>query len=135
METTTQPDVSAAATSSRPQCVLLVEDDAMLRRCIARMLEHHGRRVWCAGDGIEALEIFRERAGEIDVVILDISMPRSDGPTTLAKLRTIDPCVPVIFSSGQLDDRLDTSVAAGVQGVLPKPYTSKQMLEVLRSFQ
>jgi len=122
--------IDPVVSSARPQCVLLVEDDPMLRRCVTRMLEHLGRRVLCACDGVEALEIFRARSGEIDVVILDLSMPRIDGPAALARLRALDPRVPVILSSGYLD-ALD--IADDVQGVLPKPYTSKQMLELLQA--
>ena len=127
-------DPGVSSERARPQGVLLVEDDPLLRRCVTRMLEHLGRRVLCACDGVEALEIFSARSGEIDVVILDLSMPRIDGPAALARLRALDPQVPVILSSGYLDDGLDAlDIAGDVQGVLPKPYTVKQMLEVLQA--
>ena len=127
-------DPGVSSERARPQGVLLVEDDPLLRRCVTRMLEHLGRRVLCACDGVEALEIFSARSGEIDVVILDLSMPRIDGPAALARLRALDPRVPVILSSGHLDSRLEAlDIAGDVQGVLPKPYTTKQMLEVLQA--
>ncbi len=119
---------------SRPQTVLLVEDDVALRRCIARVLEHHGRHVMCAGDGVEAIDVFREHRSEIDVVILDLSMPRSDGPAALTRLRSLDPGVPVIISSGYLATHIEALMVVGsIQGFLAKPYTTKQMLDLLQT--
>lgn len=132
MDDVTPVAPDSAVVHARPQSVLLVEDDALLRRCISRLLELHGRRVVCASDGVEAVDIFRARADEIDVVILDLSMPRGDGLSAFAQLRRLDPKVPVIISSGCIDSQFDAVQSVGdVQGVLPKPYTSKQMLEVL----
>lgn len=135
MDTVIHTDADPPVVRSRPQTVLLVEDDAALRRCISRVLEHHGRHVLCAADGVEAIDVFREHQDEVDVVILDLSMPRSDGPAALARLRSLDPDVPVIISSGYLDTHIEALMIVGsIQGVLAKPYTTKQMLELLQSF-
>ena len=80
--------------------VLLVEDDAMVREMAAAMLKHLGFAVIEAKDGVEAVEMFRQRQNEIHFVISDLTMPRMDGWETLTALRKIKPGLPVIIASG-----------------------------------
>lgn len=131
------PDVPATSpppsrpTSEVASTVLLVEDDEALRRSVTRMLEHLGYRVWIAGDGVEAVDVFRRHAPEIDVVLLDVGMPRQGGARTFDEMRAIDPEVKVLLSSGYHGDHLEPILRAGVHGFLPKPYTLQQLVDAL----
>lgn len=122
-----QPVVDAART------ILLVEDDEALRRSVTRMLEHLGYRVWVAADGVEAVEVFRRHAPEVDVVLLDVGMPRQGGARTFDEMRLIDPNVKVLLSSGYHGDHLEPLLRAGVHGFLPKPYTLQQLVDALKT--
>jgi CheY-like chemotaxis protein len=113
--------------------ILVVEDDDVLRRSVTRMLEHLGQRVVAVADGVEAVEVFRRRGSQIDLVLLDVSMPRQSGAQTFAALRKLAPGVKVLLSSGYHEDHVEPALRAGAQGFLPKPYTLAQLLAALRA--
>jgi two-component system, cell cycle sensor histidine kinase and response regulator CckA len=130
------PESSAVAPHVAPspdKTILLVEDDEALRRSVTRMLEHLGHRVWVAADGVEAVEVFRRRHAEVDVVLLDVGMPRQGGARTFDEMQAIDPDVKVLLSSGYHGDHLEPLLRAGVHGFLPKPYTLQQLIDALRA--
>src|SRR6185295_7068594 len=81
--------------------VLLVEDDEMLRRMLARALAETGVQVLLAGNGEEALSQVRERPS-IDLAVTDISMPVMNGFEFAQALRTLDPSIPILFMTGAL---------------------------------
>lgn len=103
--------MSAVATRAR---VLLVEDDAALRRAIGRMLERMGHQVIEAEDGARAIELSAK--DHFDVVLTDIMMPGVDGIAVLRAVRERDLDVPVLLMTGAPD--LDTAVAAIALGAL-----------------
>ena len=80
--------------------VLLVDDEEVVRRLGRASLERRGYQVFLANHGKEAIEIFQSRPRDIDVVILDMTMPVMGGEESLGHLRTIRPDVPVIVCSG-----------------------------------
>src|SRR4029079_17331286 len=80
--------------------VLIVDDEEPIRSFARRALERAGYRVLDASDGAKAMGLFRAHAGEIGVVILDLTMPVMDGRQVLGQLRAIDPDVSVVLSSG-----------------------------------
>ena len=82
--------------------VLLVEDDEMLRRMLARALAETGVQVLLAGNGEEALSQVRERPSSIDLAVTDISMPVMNGFEFAQALRTLDPSIPILFMTGAL---------------------------------
>jgi CheY-like chemotaxis protein len=88
--------------------------------------------VLVAKDGMEGVEIFRERRDEIRFVLSDLTMPRMDGWKTIAALREIDPNVPIILTSGYDE----VSVMSGdhaerPQVFLGKPYTIEDLREAI----
>jgi PAS domain S-box-containing protein len=114
--------------------ILTVEDDAVLRQVATRLLQKLGYRVLEAPNGQRALEIFQERQGEIDLVLLDLVMPGLSGFQTLKRLRALQPRVRVLLCSGHGEapgDHLPPDV-----GFLPKPYSleflSQKVAEVLQ---
>jgi CheY-like chemotaxis protein len=110
--------------------VLLIDDEEQIRRSMARLLESSGYRVLLAADGIEGLDIYRRQPGEIDVVILDMSMPRMSGQEVLANLQRVNPEVKVLIFSGYAPE--DDEVYARVMGVVEKPPAPDMFLKQVR---
>jgi two-component system cell cycle sensor histidine kinase/response regulator CckA len=99
--------------------ILVVEDEPTLRRVAGKLLEKLGYQVLEATCGEQALEVFAQRNGDIDLVLLDLIMPGLNGLQTLARLRDLDPHVRVILCSG-MDETKEEDLPAGVSFV-PKP--------------
>jgi PAS domain S-box-containing protein len=113
--------------------VLLVEDEPMVRSLGRKMLEQLGYTVITADDGEQALEVFRVRRKEIDLVILDMTMPRKSGDEVLAELNRIAPELPVILCSGYTEADISARVGNGqARAFLHKPYDLAALHKVLR---
>ena len=108
--------------------ILMVDDEPSVRDVGRSMLERKGYRVILAGDGREALDIFRERHSDIDCVILDLTMPHMDGDETFREMRKIDGDVKVIISSGyNKQDVTQRFVGKGLAGFIQKPYRLNEL--------
>jgi PAS domain S-box-containing protein len=116
----------------RGELILIVDDEADIREITSTTLGKYGYRVLLARDGQEAVEIYRQRGSEIDLVVTDMVMPNLDGPSTIRALREIDPNALVIASSGERTlEKMDDIKRLGVCAFLPKPYTAEKLLEVV----
>jgi signal transduction histidine kinase/FixJ family two-component response regulator len=82
------------------ETILLVDDEPLVRDLGSEILRSYGYNVVLAGDGLEALEIYRSNAADIDLVILDLLMPNMDGEETFLRLMELDPGTKVIICSG-----------------------------------
>jgi PAS domain S-box-containing protein len=100
--------------------ILVVDDEPVLRQVVARLLERLGHRVLQASGGERALEIFRERGEEIDLVLLDLIMPGMNGLQTLTRVRALSSKVRVLLCSGYADQE-GAELPPGVS-FLSKPY-------------
>jgi len=110
--------------------VLLVDDDAAVRRTIARFLEFEGFVVVEAGNGLEALNYLRTGAGA-SVIVLDLRMPVMDG-WAFRREQRLDPRlehIPVVVMSGADADRFPELEAAAA---FEKPVTMVQITGVIR---
>jgi CheY-like chemotaxis protein len=112
--------------------VLLVEDEEMVRNMAAAMLNRLGFSVLVAKDGVEAVQVFRQRQERIRFVLCDLTMPRMNGWETLRALRKLAPGIPVILASGY--DK--AHVMAGDHPELPqvflgKPYKLKGLSDAI----
>jgi two-component system, cell cycle sensor histidine kinase and response regulator CckA len=131
------PVVSTADPSGPLLCpsyqVLLVDDEPMIRDVASRMLTRAGARVWVAGDGVEAVERFADHRYQIDLVILDMVMPKMDGHEAFRRIRAIDPDARVLIASGRLDiETMSSLLEEGVLHVLGKPYRRTELLDAVR---
>ena len=118
--------------AAHQEMVLVVDDEPALRAITARILSGQGYRVREASSGEEALAIFGERAGEIDVVIMDLGMPGMGGERCLAKLRQIDPQAKIMVSSGYMHyETGDQLQKLGAAAFLPKPVRKQDLLAKL----
>jgi PAS domain S-box-containing protein len=118
-----QPDEADRTIGFQAGTVLLVDDDEIVVDITGMMLAKLGFTVLCAGNGIEALELFQKHRQEIRLVLCDVSMPRMDGWETLSALRQIAPAMPVILASGYSEEQvMDAAHPERPQAFLGKPY-------------
>ena len=108
--------------------VLLVDDEEIIRHMVSTMLEMFGFKVLTASDGIEAIERYKQSAGEIVCVLLDLTMPRMDGEQTFLQLRQMNPDLPIIISSGFGEqDIANKFVEKGLAYFIQKPYQMNKL--------
>jgi CheY-like chemotaxis protein/nitrogen-specific signal transduction histidine kinase len=115
-------------------CVLVVDDDATIRDVLRPMLSTAGYTVLEAKDGEEGLEMYRERNTDIDVVLMDVTMPRKDGRDACIAMRQLRPDARIILMSGYAH-HLDSKVlaATGATAFLPKPFEMNELLRTVRA--
>jgi signal transduction histidine kinase/CheY-like chemotaxis protein len=116
------------------ECVLLAEDEDVIREMAQLGLEAKGYRVITACDGAQALSRYREQWQNVDIVVVDMAMPRMSGPELLARMKEINPGVRVIVSSGYSHDQEGQRMLQhGCLGFLQKPYNVEQLCHHVRS--
>jgi signal transduction histidine kinase len=114
--------------------VLVIDDEEIVRRTAQAALERFGYNVILADDGMQGLERFRELAADIDVVLLDMTMPVMSGEDTLRELRSIRPDVRIILSSGYNEaEAIRRFTGKRLAGFVQKPYTSVRLVEAVKS--
>lgn len=113
---------SAPPTGSR---ILVVEDDGDIRDVIRRYLEAHGFEVVVAADGAEALT---RAAGGVDLVVLDLQLPKVDGLEVVRRLRESSPLPILIVSArGDGEDRV-AGLELGADDYLTKPFLPRELV-------
>ena len=114
--------------------VLLVDDNELVRFPVREMLVAMNCEVLEAGDGEEALALFRENHRRIDLVILDVIMPVKGGRETLLELRGIDDTVEVAMASGYMNQLPEDYFSElGVNFCLSKPYRIAEIRSIVHS--
>ena len=115
--------------------ILVVDDEQNIVGMLERFLKKTGYDVITAGSGEEALEIF-QKTGDIDLVVLDSKMPKMRGVDVLKQLKAIDPKVPVIMFSGDINvaGRLEEFAKLGclAEDILAKPISLPLLEEAIR---
>ena len=114
--------------------VLLVDDDEMLRRALARTLDYSGFRVLQAGDGEEGLIIMRRLARSIALVVTDINMPVMNGFDFARALQPLNSSVPILFITGALPYASSTiSLREAREYLLLKPFGPEAFMETINA--
>jgi CheY-like chemotaxis protein len=136
------PTTSRRAEPVRPEAardllghetVLLVEDDASVRRFVRQVLEQHGYVVLEAMDHPSALAVVQQRRETIDIIVTDVVMPRGTGPELVRALAPILPGVPALFISGYADAVLARQVTfPKASHFLQKPFSAADLLARIR---
>jgi CheY-like chemotaxis protein len=109
--------------------ILVIDDEADVRRTVRRMLVAHGYEVEEAADGDTGIARYRERPA--DVVLTDILMPGKEGLETVRDLRTMDPEARIIVMSGAgagPGGYLNVALRFGAQRVLLKPFSMSELI-------
>jgi CheY-like chemotaxis protein len=131
---------TAPASTGRPvddlvrggqETILLAEDHEGLRELVRESLESFGYSVLAAGDGEEAVELFRRHPGKVDLLVLDVVMPRLRGPDAYKRIRDLHPGIPVLFCTGYNPDSAQVETISG-HPVLQKPYPARELARTVR---
>jgi len=116
--------------------VLIIEDEEMLRTALAKMLRAKGARVLEAANGIEALEIFRDHAAEIDIAMLDVSLPALPSREVLKTLReTLDPAKIILMSGFGREQALSIAGVEQRHPFISKPFRMDELLNTVKKAQ
>jgi CheY-like chemotaxis protein len=122
-----------AAPATAGGTILLAEDNEPIRRLATQTLRHAGYTVHCVDDGEAAVEHFTRAPDQIDLLLLDVMMPKLGGYEAARQCRALRPGIPVIFASGYAADTINDgeAVPAGAL-LLQKPYRTDNMLRLVR---
>ncbi len=127
-----RPAAEAPAPPAEGGLVLVVDDEESVRSVTKMMLERQGFKVITAEDGRRGVDIFRERAGELKAVILDMTMPHLNGEQAFGEMRRISAQVPVILASGYNEQEATSRFTGkGLAGFIQKPFRMKDLLATL----
>ena len=112
---------------------LVIDDEEDVRDVVRMILENRGCRVLLAEDGARGIDVFREHADEVDVVLLDMTMPGMGGAEVFKRIVAIRPDARVVISSGysEQDIRARFDDAPRLAGFVHKPYTADALVESL----
>ena len=112
--------------------ILVVDDEEIVRKLTARMLQRLGYKVAVCKDGAEGVEYYRKAWEQVDLVILDMIMPKLDGRDTFIAMRKINPDIKAILSSGYgLNAEAQSILDEGVRRFLQKPFQIATLSQVV----
>ncbi|MXP62162.1 response regulator [Roseomonas sp. M0104] len=130
-----EKDTPAAARPSRRLRVLVADDSPVNRRVFARILEHGGHTAVLAEDGDAALDVLEAEADRLDLVLMDVNMPRTDGleATKLFRVMALgQPHLPILaLTADATGETAARCLAAGMDGHITKPVQPEALLELV----
>jgi CheY-like chemotaxis protein len=104
--------------------VLVVDDEKSVLRICTKMVQLIGFNVITASDGLDAVAKYRKHQDEIELVLMDLTMPNMDGLTAMAEIYSIRPDIKVILSSGYNKEELSERITGKApSGFIRKPYS------------
>ncbi len=113
--------------------IMVVDDEEDIRNVTKEILEHYGYQVFLAKDGKEAVDSFREKSEEIDLVVLDLTLPYMKGEDVMRRIMEMRPDTRVIVSSGSPDEeRMKMLIKLGAKAFIKKPYPFEKLLRLIR---
>jgi two-component system, cell cycle sensor histidine kinase and response regulator CckA len=116
-------------------CILIIDDEESVREVVKDMLEDVGIETLVAVNGEEGVKIYEARQAEIDLILLDLSMPGMGGKQAFKKLKNVNPDAKVILSSGYSETEVSDDLRElGLTGFIQKPYRYDVLKEMLRKF-
>ena len=120
--------------ASLARTVLVVEDEDALRVAVSKMLRKTDFSVIEADNGKTAVDLFRASAQEIDVVLLDMTLPGMSGREVFEELRRIQPNVRVIITTAYSQDYALATIGRQQPWLyIRKPYVLSELMALLRS--
>jgi CheY-like chemotaxis protein len=115
------------------ESILVVEDEPILRELVCEILSHYAYRVIEAGSGVEALKVWDEHNGQVDLLLTDMVMPEGmTGTEVAAQLRKRKPELKVVFTSGYSAEVMGTDFSQSDKVFLAKPYLPSRLAQVVR---
>ena len=115
------------------ETILVIDDEDTVRQAAKSALESYGYKVVVATNGREGVRLFQELAGQIDAVLLDMTMPVMSGEEALARLKDLQSDIPVVLSSGYNEaDATRRFTGKGLAGFIQKPYAAAGLAEKIK---
>jgi len=115
------------------ETILIIDDETMLTETGETMLNELGYTVLTANDGITGIATYTEHHQKIDLVILDMIMPKMSGNATFTQLKEIDPEVKVLVSSGySINGKASDLLKRGCRGFIQKPFNLMELSKKVR---
>jgi PAS domain S-box-containing protein len=112
--------------------ILVVEDQEDVRAINEEMLQAHGFRTVSAENGLEAVELFRQAPKAIDLVLMDLTMPKMGGWDAYVAMKDIDPDVRVVFNSGHAtDEKIFEEIRKSGRDLILKPFNRLTLLQTI----
>lgn len=125
--------VAERALGARRPRILVVDDEAAIRRLVVRALARAGFQAEEAEDGAAAVRQVAVDPAAIDLVLIDLRMPRLDGVDTLRALRGMRPTLPAVLMSGYSERGIDQDLAAhAATAFIAKPFALDALLDLVR---
>jgi len=125
-EITSEPKGTGSGT------ILVIDDEELIRITASAMLRSLGYKVILATNGLEGVKTFLETKDEINLIILDMIMPIMGGREAFAKLREIDPTIPIVIASGfAKEEDMAALKTQGANGFLNKPFRRAELAEMV----
>lgn len=122
----------AESAPGRGELVLIVDDETNVRQAMQRVLEHNGYTVLTAANGREGLGLYLLQREKVRVVVTDLMMPEMNGVALARALRDLNPKLPILAATGLISGEKRSELETlGVADLLPKPYTSFELLEAV----
>jgi CheY-like chemotaxis protein len=137
------PKVNSAAESLHPEYgetiyagnehILVVDDEPSIVAAMTKTLTQLGYRITGKTDSLDALNAFKKRPDDFDMIVADITMPRLTGDNLAILVKKVRPDIPILFLTGLKNrSRMERAVAAGVDRVLMKPLRQEQLAKAIR---
>ncbi|MBU8902353.1 MAG: response regulator [Victivallales bacterium] len=115
------------------ETILIVDDHETIWDFLIEALQRLGYSVLLAENGLDAIEIYQANPNEIDLVLLDMVMPKLGGHQTFYKIKELDPDAKVLLSSGYVsEEEVNDLLEQGAKGFLPKPHRIAVMAAEIR---
>ena len=118
------------STRVAPANILVVDDEAMVLEVMSMILRKEGHRTTTCIDGVAALEHYLVHWEQIDLVVLDMSMPNMGGREAVVALLTVNPAVKIILATG-LNIESGENIIEGVSFVLQKPFDMRKFVDTV----
>jgi DNA-binding NtrC family response regulator len=113
-------------------CVLLADDDSLVRETLADLLETDGFQVFTAANAEEAMEIMVTEQAAVQVLVTDLSMPGEDGISLIERARGLRPGLPAILLTGLAEEPSSFAMQGGGFHILRKPVLADDLTQYIR---
>ena len=112
--------------------ILIAEDEEILRNMVSETLTKEGYRIYTAEDGDQAINIYKDKWPKIDLVLLDLVMPKVSGVDAFTEMKSINPDVKVIVTTGySFNNNIQDLISEGVKDIIMKPYKLSDLLNTV----
>ena len=126
--------VPPPAAERQARVVLVIDDEDYMLEVVRDILEAGGHKAVLASSGEEGLDLVRTQGAELDLVLLDLSMPGLGGVETLKLIRDLDPVLPVVLTSGFAEEEVVAQLhGVLLSGFLQKPYRVRTLVDLVNA--